>query len=124
MLLERRKAKPLGIGSIVVINKESSIIYSGKKSGNFNNYLDNRDFIAISKVNSCDQKIVRVLEIYTNSNCEYNAMYIKSSKRRLTFLSLSTIEESKRNYKNVFGSMKGDVQDYLLNKYSINVNRL
>jgi len=120
MFLVKKATKPLGIGSIVKVKKESLDIYSTKKSGAFNDGLTGKKYIVLGKINSCDQKILRVIEVYTLSYPQGNANYFMSRKRaRLTFLALSTIEDTKESYTSIFGEEgRNEVQTKLLNTYS------
>lgn len=126
MFLVKKATKPLGLGSMVKVSKEKLDIYSKKKSGGFNDNLTDQKYIVIGKVNSCDQKIVRVLHIYTGSTNEYNTSYFTSRKKaRLTFLALSIVEETKQSYLAVFGGNgKKEVQDNILRIHGANITRV
>jgi hypothetical protein len=125
MLLVKRATKPLGIGSIVNINQEALTSYYLKKSGAFNDRLKDQKYIVIGKMNSCNQKIVRLLPIESNDNQNYNISHFRySKKRRLIFAALSNIEDSKKTYLSIFGEeVRREVQNYLLTTHGINVTK-
>jgi hypothetical protein len=126
MLLVKRATKPLGIGSIVKITSESLNIYYSKKSGGFNDRLTDQRYIVLGKMNSCDQKIIRLMPIQATSYPEGNASHFRSSKKRkLLYVALSAVEDSKQSYLSIFGEEgRNEVQNHLLITHGINVTKV
>jgi len=126
MLLVKRATKPLGIGSIVKITSEALNIYYSKKSGGFNDRLTYQKYIVLGKMNSCDQKIIRLIPIQTTSYPEGNANHFRlSKKRKLLFVALSAVEDSKQSYLSIFGADgRNEVQNHLLITHGINVTKV
>lgn len=126
MLLVKRATKPLGIGSIVKITSEALNIYYSKKSGRFNDRLTDQKYIVLGKMNSCDQKIIRLMPIQTTSYREGNAnLFRLSKKRKLLFVALSAVEDSKQSYSFIFGEDgRNEVQNHLLTTYGISVTKV
>jgi hypothetical protein len=126
MLLVKRATKPLGIGSIVKITSEALNIYYSKKSGGFNDRLTDQKYIVLGKMNSCDQKIIRLMPIQTTSYPEGNANHFRiSKKRKLLFVALSAVEDSKQSYLSIFGADgRNEVQNHLLITHGINVTKI
>jgi len=126
MFLVKKATKPLGIGSIVAVSKEKLDTYYKKKSGGFNDRLTGQRYIVLSKINSCDQKIIRVLNIHTLSTQDSNTIrFLTPKKLRLTFLALSAIEDAKQSYTSIFGeSGKKDVQEDLLRVYGASISKI
>lgn len=125
MLLVKRATKPLGIGSIVKITSEALNIYYSKKSGGFNDRLTDQKYIVLGKMNSCDQKIIRLIPIQTTAYPEGNANHFRlSKKRKLLFVALSAVEDSKQSYLSIFGADgRNEVQNHLLITHGINVTK-
>ena len=125
MFLVKKATKPLGIGSIVQVSREKLEIYYKKKSGGFNDKLTDQKYIILAKINSCEQNILRVLNVYTGSYPQGNANYFMARKKaRLTFLALSVIEDAKQSYLTVFGyDGKKEVQDNILKIHGANIAR-
>lgn len=126
MLLVKRATKPLGIGSIVKITSEALNIYYSKKSGGFNDRLTDQKYIVLGKMNSCDQKIIRLIPIETRSYPGGNANYFRlSKKRKLLFVALSAVEDSKQLYLTIFGEDgRNEVQNHLLRVHGISVTKI
>lgn len=126
MLLVKRATKPLGIGSIVKITSEALNIYYSKKSGGFNDRLTGQKYIVLGKMNSCDQKIIRLMPIQTTSYPEGNANHFRlSKKRKLLFVALSAVEDSKQSYLSIFGADgRNEVQNHLLITHGISVTKV
>lgn len=126
MLLVKRATKPLGIGSIVKITSEALNIYYSKKSGGFNDRLRDQKYIVLGKMNSCDQKIIRLMPIQTTYYPEGNANHFRiSKKRKLLFVALSAVEDSKQSYLFIFGADgRKEVQNHLLITHGINVTKV
>jgi len=127
MLLVKRATKPLGIGSIVKITQKALNIYYSKKSGRFNDRLIDQKYIVLGKMNSCDQKIVRLLPVQTTSYQENNTRNVRFNnykKRKLIFIALSAVEDSKQSYLSIFGEAgRNEIQDYLLSKHGVNITK-
>jgi hypothetical protein len=126
MLLVKRATKPLGVGSIVKVTPEALRTYGTKKSGTFNDRLTDKKFIVLGKVNSCEQKIIRVIEIQTGSYPDGNASQFRyQKKQKLRFISLSSIEDSKQTYFSIFGTDgRLEVQAKLLNAHGLNITKV
>lgn len=126
MLLVKRATKPLGIGSIVKITSEALNIYYSKKSGEFNDRLKDQKYIVLGKMNSCDQKIIRLMPIQTASYPEGNENHFRlSKKRKLLFVALSAVEDSKQSYLSIFGADgRNEVQNHLLTTHGISVTKV
>jgi hypothetical protein len=121
MLLVKRATKPLGVGSIVKVTPEALRTYGTKKSGTFNDRLTDKKFIVLGKVNSCEQKIIRVIEIPDGNASQFR--YQK--KQKLRFISLSSIEDSKQTYFSIFGTDgRLEVQAKLLNAHGLNITKV
>jgi hypothetical protein len=126
MFLVKKATKPLGIGSIIKVSKENLNKYYTKKSGAYNDRLTDQKYIVLGKVNSCDQKIIRVINVFTGSYQQGNTNYfIGRKKARLTFLALSVIEDTKQSYTSIFGDIgRLDVQDKLLKVHGICITKV
>lgn len=126
MLLVKRATKPLGIGSIVKITSEALNIYYSKKSGGFNDRLRDQKYIVLGKMNSCDQKIIRLMPIQAAFYPEGNANHFRlSKKRKLLFVALSAVEDSKQSYLSIFGADgRNEVQNHLLTTHGISVTKV
>ena len=126
MLLVKRAAKPLGIGSIVKITSEALNVYYSKKSGGFNDRLTDQKYIVLGKMNSCDQKIIRLIPIQTTSYPVGNANTFRlSKKRKLLFVALSAVEDSKQSYLSIFGADgRNEVLNHLLRVHGIHVTKV
>lgn len=126
MFLIKKATRPLGIGSIVKVSQNKLDIYYKKKSGGFNDELTDQKYIILAKMNSCEQKILRVLNVYTRSHPQVNTNYFMARKKvRLTFLALSAIEDTKQSYSTVFGDDgKKEIKDNILKTHGVNITRI
>lgn len=125
MFLIKKGLKPIGPGSIVNISNNKLKLYNQKKSGTFNDRLTDKRFLILNKVNSSDSNIFRVLELYDKAQVDNNSLYfLQQGKRKLTFLYLSVIEDSRKSYESIFGKEgRIDVQSKILRTYGISVSK-
>lgn len=125
MFLVKKGLKPIGPGSIVNVSNNNLKLYNQKKSGTFNDNLTDRIFLILSRVNSSNSDIFRVIPVYDKAHVDNNALYfLQPGKKRLTFLYSSIIEDSRKSYEFIFGKEgRIDVQIKILRTHGISISK-
>jgi hypothetical protein len=123
MLLTKKKTKPIGIGSLVRIGVKAGYLQKDKKMFMINSSIFSVNYIVIGSIKSCDQKIVRLLQVSSNSTQINNYLSTFAKGNRLIFVAYDLLVESDYSYQSLFGENKQEAINNLMNDYAISFVR-